>query len=75
MRDPVKWARSMKKTILKSIADHADRESRIASGTATKEDIIQNKKVHELGIMEWLELYHSMHSRRFMGAYTEGFIH
>lgn len=65
----------MKKTILKSIADHADRESRIASDTATEEDRIQNDKLNKLGIMEWLELYHSMNfPYSWVYTYIGGFI-
>ncbi|GJJ09201.1 hypothetical protein Clacol_003423 [Clathrus columnatus] len=71
-RDPAKWAQSMKKTIYRVYIKCKERETRIASGKSTKEDLILSERVKRLGLLEWTKVYNEWYHQGRLKTDPEG---
>ncbi|GJJ09192.1 hypothetical protein Clacol_003414 [Clathrus columnatus] len=71
-RDPAKWAQSMHKTINRFYIDYKERQSRIASGTASKADVILYTEMEELGMVDWVDVYHERYHHGRLETDPEG---
>ncbi|GJJ15144.1 hypothetical protein Clacol_009419 [Clathrus columnatus] len=71
-RDPAKWAQSINKTTNRTYIEHKGRQSRIASGTASKIDIIVSKNMEEIGLADWVEFINERYHQGRLNTDPEG---
>ncbi|GJJ09185.1 hypothetical protein Clacol_003407 [Clathrus columnatus] len=71
-RDPAKWAQSMHKTINTFYIESKERQSRVASATASEADILLYKKMEELGMIDWGHFYNECYHQGRLETDPEG---
>ncbi|GJJ09184.1 hypothetical protein Clacol_003406 [Clathrus columnatus] len=71
-RDTGKWTQSVKKTIISFYLECKERQSRIASATASEADILLYKKMEEIGITDWIYFYYEHYHQGRLETDPEG---